>query len=139
MAAGELDKAEGAASRFSDGFDRAHGKIKIAKAHLAAGRREEANRLVREVAERYRTNVDMPNVMSVRENLWPLYLKLDEVVEALQFARTIPVGNSQRCRALVYRGAQGRERAIPRQRQRSSPKPFKPRRRSKTDRVRNVK
>jgi tetratricopeptide (TPR) repeat protein len=104
VAAGELDEALRTASRYLSEFYRCDAKVRVAKAHLAAGRHEEAKALVREVAETYWANVDDFNFLSVREWLWPLYLQVGEVAEALQFARAIPARHYDRCRALCAIG-----------------------------------
>ncbi len=104
VAASDLDQAIAAASRFPDELDRTYAKIKIAKAHLAAGRHSEAGKFVHEAVAAYWRNSSNWDFQNMAYTLWPLYLKVGEVAEALEFARAIPARNYDRCRALCEIG-----------------------------------
>ncbi len=104
LAAGDLSGAARAASRYPSEFDRILAKIKIANAHLAAGHPKEAKTLAEEVAEAYSRSEDIFFTWRIREEIWPLYLQLGEVAEALRFARGIPAKSFDRCRALCAIG-----------------------------------
>jgi tetratricopeptide (TPR) repeat protein len=104
VAAGDLDQALTAASRFPDELDRTYAKIKIAEAHLAAGRHSEAGKFVHEAVAAYRTNSSDYMFQNMASTLWPLYLKLGEVAAALELARAIPARKYDRCRALCEIG-----------------------------------
>jgi tetratricopeptide (TPR) repeat protein len=99
LAAEEFTEATETVSKSADPLDRAHAQIYIIEAYLAAGRREEAETLLRELTAGFRRTWDFFD-MPAWERIWQLQLELGDVAGALKLARAIPKHDWHACRAL---------------------------------------
>ncbi len=97
LAAGQLADAAEVASRFESQFDRSTAQIDIAEAHLAAGRREEARAMLRRVPTTSTKTSESHDMWWIPEKLWPLYVQMGDVDEALKLADAMPKGECARC------------------------------------------
>ena len=104
LAAGQLAEAMRIASRFRSQFDRSLAQMRVAEAHLAAGRRDVAREILRQIPLPAPDTWRDFETSQIVEQLGPLYLALGDVDAALEIARAIPRGYWVRCRALCAVG-----------------------------------
>lgn len=104
LAAEQLDEAMRIASRFRSQFDRSLAQMRVAEAHLAAGRREVAREILRQIPLPAPDTWRDFETSQIVEQLGPLYLALRDVDAALKIARAIPRGYWVRCHALCEVG-----------------------------------
>ena len=131
VAAGDLDQALAAASRFPDELDRTYAKIKIAEAHLAAGRHSEAGKFVHEAVAAYRTNSS-----DCSSRTWPRRFGLcisswARSPRPLSLPGPFPPGTTIAAARCARLGSTKRRRAMPQQPRRPLLRHWRPQGRSK--------
>lgn len=99
LAGGQYADAERIAAAFPDQLNRTHARLAICQSQLDAGRRNEAKATLDAAAADCQRTLD-PFQMMTWEEIWKLYLRLDDVATASKLAHAIPKRHFDACRAL---------------------------------------
>jgi hypothetical protein len=83
--------------------DRSSAQIRIAKWHLAAGRRKEARAILQNVLTTSSDDSEL-DMARIPEQLGPLYIELEDIDAATKLAHGMPKGHIARCEALCAVG-----------------------------------